>query len=101
MRHFGTRSSTAALAASSDSDSAATLHRKAMGMVTVSLSMTWTLKPSTAWAPICAACTVADSCAPRWIEMHPSWSRANLLYTSANSPGDGADLVSRLVAVLG
>src|SRR5437588_7383978 len=92
------RTLTAAVAASSDSLSAATLQRKAIGIVTVSLSMTSTWKPSTASAPSLAASTVADSWAPRWIEMHASKSRANRLYTSANSPGEGADVVGSFVA---
>ena len=69
-----------------------------MGKVTVSLSITLTLKPSTDWAPTRAASAVADSWAPMWIEMQPAWSFANRLKTSANSPGDGAEVVGSLVA---
>jgi len=71
----------------------------AIGIVTVSLSMTLTVKPSTDCAPTRAASTVADSCAPRWIEMQLSKSLASRLYTSANSPGEGADVVGSLVEV--
>src|SRR6266851_4704789 len=67
-------------------------------MVTVSLSTTSTSKPSTACAPRRAASTVADSWAPRWMEIQPSKSPASRLYTSANSPGDGADVVGSFVA---
>src|SRR6202521_1409633 len=34
-----------------------------------------------------------------WIEMHPSWSLARRVYTSANSPGEGAEVVGSLVDV--
>ena len=43
-----------------------------MGIVTVSLSITWTLKPSTDSAPTRAASAVAESCVPMWIDTHAS-----------------------------
>ena len=48
-----------------------------MGIETDWLSMTLTLNPSTASAPTRAASAVAESRAPMWIEMHPSWSFAS------------------------
>ena len=68
-------------------------------MVTVWLSITLTLKPSTDCAPTRAASAVADSWAPMWIEMQPSWSFASRVKTSANSPGEGAEVVGSFVAV--
>ena len=94
-RHFGTRCSTAAVASSRLAHSAATRQRNAIGIETDWLSITLTLNPSTASAPTRAASAVAESRAPMWMEMQPSWSFARRRYTSANSPGDGADVVGR------
>ena len=66
------RSRTAVAASSNVLLSAAVRQRKAIGMVTVSLSMTSTRKPSTDCSPTLAASAVAESWAPMWIEMQPS-----------------------------
>jgi len=74
MRCFGTRSSTRCTAASSEPLSAATRHRKAIVMVVLRLSITWTGNPSTDWAPTRAASTVPENCLPMWMEITPSHS---------------------------
>ena len=66
------RSRTAVAASSNVLHSAAVRHRKAIGMVTVSLSITSTRKASTDCAPTLAASAVAESCDPMWMEMQPS-----------------------------
>src|SRR5258708_33940619 len=87
---------TAAAAWSIVADSAATRHRKAIGIETVSLSMTSTRKPSTDLAPIRAASAVAESDRAMWMDLHPSWSFARRVYIAAKSPGDGAEVVVSL-----